>query len=1108
MNIQQYINNLTDQEFEELCTEYLKLHYKNKNITIHGTRLKKDGGKDIVGTASDVPYEIWAECKRHNRALGLEKISKNVILVISKGINELIYFSTSDITRNAIKHVSIVAAKHNFSVTFIYGKRLYQELSVLPCFQYGFEKSNEIVKNDLKISRFFSVFEDTEKYTENSELVLQRDNIFYIDIYLTNLYSTTISDVTCILPKMTDIIFHIPEIHNGFNMLQGSNRVIQIRAEILSSYTVKHIPSFTLKYKFNNHTYSKKVPGGYIDPTKLIYYPLVGENVQNFLSNKILPLLKDNASAPIYMLNITGKSGTGKTRLLSEIINTAKSFNFQTLYCDAKKQNGFDILREYLCACLGLPYGTGNISCTLDDFSKIVEQNYGNHKVSDAVFSFVFLKKLAPDILYYLKEALLFFSCNIVGGTPLVWTIDNVQCLDKETLDVIYFLIEHLQECFPKVIFSLGTNTEIVPLESQGFVYEFLIKINEYEDAVSYVYTCDEMQNNDAKTLYYHAIPNLQGFDYFIHMLLNKSGKRPFDIIMLIHWFYDQNLVNVSTHNMVIPSAKKEIENFINKIPVKSKEIIEQRFKLQKHKSFSFDTALSYFDAFKTVVKSILYFGGETPIDFLSSLNIDDDMLFELSQSLFFKYMDKYPKIVFYHDNIYRYFEEYEAYQNDRSLSLKIIKWLNENDWYKSNLRTTAIFDCYIRASEYEEAVKFGMSSVSSEYNKRNFQAIIHIGTKLLKDSPKASDISEESTDNPCAEFMDVSAKFLIYYDVADAYRIYQDLSQSVYYYKKAYKILQQYSISGFTSNDTCQFFHRYSNACISAADYEEALTVLNYFKEYKERNPFYDFIMHNRYSIVYLAINDIENALLSINKSLEIAQKYDEPQWESVSYSDKAYIYYRAREDKENTILYFNQAVEKHVPDKATINRSSEILAQKAFVNLLTDKLEEAEHLADLALNRALKINGTSMEVKSRNLLGIIQYFSNKTEMAFSIWRKDLIISAQRMNKDGIVKLHTNLGAAYILQSKYMSAKEELEQAYALYLKFKVSSMTHKPLIYNLLLIYNILGDTSKRDKLFEKESYFDNLSSYYNQLISCNENIITDRYWPLQFEHVFFNY
>ena len=1107
MNIQQYIHSLTDEEFEQLCTEYLTLHYKNKNITIHGTRLKKDGGKDIVGTACDVPYEIWAECKRHNRALGLEKISKNVILVISKGINELIYFSTSDITRNAIKHVSIVAAKHNFSVTFIYGNRLYQELSILPCFQYGFEKSDEIIKNDLKISRFFSVFEDTKQYTEGSELVLQRDNIFYIDIYLTNLYNTTVSDVTCILPKMADIIFHVPEIHNNFNMLQGSNRVIQIRAEVLSSYTVKHIPTLTLKYKCNGHTYSQKVPGGFIDPTKLIYYPLVGENVQNFLSSKILPLLKGNGFSPIYMLNITGKSGTGKTRLLSEIINSAKSYNFQTLYCDAKKQNGFEILREFLCACLGLPYGTGNISCTLDDFSKIIKQYYGNQKVSEAVFSFVFHEKIDPDILYYLKEALLFFSCNIVGGVPLIWTIDNLQCLDKETLDIIYFLIEHLQECFPEVIFSLGTNTEIVPIEAQGFVNEFLTKINEYEDAVSFVYNCDEMQNNDAKTLYYHAIPNLQGFDYFTHLLLNKSGKRPFDIIMLIHWFYDQDLINMSTHNMVIPSAKEEIENFIKHIPVKSKEIIAQRFELQKHKSFSFNTPLTYFNAFKTVVKSILYFGGEVPVDFLTSLNIDDDMLFELSQSLFFKYMDKYPKIIFYHDNIYRYFETYEFYQNDRALSLQIIKWLDENAWYKSNLRTTAIFDCYIRALEYEEAVKFGISSISSEYDKRNFLAIIHIGTKLVKDVPKNQDTSEKPTDNPFAEFMDASTKFRIYYAVADAYRIYQDLSQSVFYYKKAYTILQQYGISGFNSIDTCQFFHRYSNACISAADYDGALTVLNYFKDYKERNKFYDFIMHNRYSVVYLAINDIDNALASINKSLEIAIECKESQWESVSYSDKAYIYYRAYEDKENTISYFSKAVEKHVSEKASINRSSEILAQEAFVNLLTDNLEKAECLADLALNRALEINGTSMEVKSRNLLGIIQYFSNKAEAAFSTWQKDLVISAQRVNKDGIVKLHTNLGAAYILQSKYVPAKEELEQAYALYQKFKVSPITHKPLIYNLLFIYNILGDTSKRDKLFE-EAYFDNLSSYYNQLISGSENILTDGYWPLQFKHVFFNY
>ena len=69
-------------------------------------------------------------------------------------------------------------------------------------------------------------------------------------------------------------------------------------------------------------------------------------------------------------------------------------------------------------------------------------------------------------------------------------------------------------------------------------------------------------------------------------------------------------------------------------------------------------------------------------------------------------------------------------------------------------------FDCYIRASEYEEAVRFGISSISSECDKRNFQAVIHIGTELLKDVPKAQDASEELVPNPFAEFMDAGAKF------------------------------------------------------------------------------------------------------------------------------------------------------------------------------------------------------------------------------------------------------------------------------------------------------------------------------------------------------------
>ena len=84
MNIQQYIHSLTDEEFEQLCTEYLTLHYKNKNITIHGTRLKKDGGKDIVGTAQDVPYEIWLNARGTIVPLVLRKYLKMLFWLFQK----------------------------------------------------------------------------------------------------------------------------------------------------------------------------------------------------------------------------------------------------------------------------------------------------------------------------------------------------------------------------------------------------------------------------------------------------------------------------------------------------------------------------------------------------------------------------------------------------------------------------------------------------------------------------------------------------------------------------------------------------------------------------------------------------------------------------------------------------------------------------------------------------------------------------------------------------------------------------------------------------------------------------------------------------------------
>lgn len=1100
MDIKEYINKLTDTEFEELCTEYLKIRFKGKNIQVHGTRLKKDGGKDVVAKSKELPYEIWAECKRHNRSIGLESISKNVILVISKGINELIFFSTSNITKSAIKHISIVAAKHDFSVSFIYGERLYKELNCLPRFKPDINGSSKIPKDTLEIIRFFSLFEDSEQYTERNELILQRDNIFFIDLYLTNFYDTIITDINCDLPSVPEIRFSISKLHTNFKMLTGSNRVIQIRGEVLNSFQKQYIPEIVIKYKLSNKMIQKRIKVGFVDPTRLIYYPLVGQRPHDFLNQRIFPILKMDMMIHPYLINITGKSGTGKTRLLSEIINEFKNNNMQTLYCDAKKQSGFHILREYLCTCLGLPYGRGNISCTLDNFYDVIRRYYNNQKVSDAIYSFVFLEKIEPDIIYYVKESLIYFSENIVGSGNLFFVLDNFQCLDDESIDILYFLFERLQNHTTNVIFALGTNIEVMPYETKEKVFEFLGRLDEYSDDKCISYNCKEMEPNDAKVLYLHAIKNLNQVDSLFKTLLKKSGRRPFDIIMLIQWLYDKKMIDILSRNLKVPSSREEIDNILHEIPEGSKKMISARYRLQRHKKFSFDTDIPYFSAFKVLVKSILYFGGEVPIEFINSMGIDDEMQFELSQSLFFKCTEKKPYITFYHDNIYRVFETCPLFQNDSKLSLNIINWLNENNRYQFLMRSTVIFDCYIRSMEYQKAVVFGLSAISSEYDKRNFKAIIHIGKQLLTKTFE----NESSEFTP---FLTDKNYFQIYYAVANSYRIYQDLSQSILYFEKAHEIIKKEQALDLSDSDIGRFFHNYSNACIASAEYSKALNVLDYYRDNCTKTPYYLFIMNNRYSVVNLALNNIDKSMEDIDESLEIAQQYNKKQWQSISYSDKAYIYYRAYEDKENTIRYFNKAIDTHISDEAAITRSSEILAQQAFVYSLENELQQAEENARLALSRALEINGTSMEVKSRNLYGIIHFFRKNTEKAMNLWNNNIIVSTQRMSKDGIIKTYTNIGAAYIVQHKYPQALKVLEQAYVLYLKYNVTLMSHKPLIYNLMITYHYLDYTEKRDKLLQ-DTYFPKLPSFYNQLISDSDNIIMDGYWPLQYDTAFFNY
>ena len=158
-------SQISPQKFEDLALDYTNIIFTEKGTEILPTRYTKDGGKDIIIThiSKITNFRAWVECKNHKRNLGLSEIGKNIVLVISKRINKLIYISASSITETAQAEILNVGEKNNFEVLFLDGDNYKRELTKYPdLLNNYFTLRNPLLlaqESDVKISSFISEFE-------------------------------------------------------------------------------------------------------------------------------------------------------------------------------------------------------------------------------------------------------------------------------------------------------------------------------------------------------------------------------------------------------------------------------------------------------------------------------------------------------------------------------------------------------------------------------------------------------------------------------------------------------------------------------------------------------------------------------------------------------------------------------------------------------------------------------------------------------------------------------------------------------------------------------------------------------------------------------------
>lgn len=1083
--IKNYIQEITPECFENLCVEYLRI-LKGPTYIIKGTRYCKDGGRDIIGTISDeIPYEIWAECKKHSRTVGLDDISKNVVLVMSENVNELIFFSTSNISYSAQRHISNLGARHNFAVAFYYGEELLKALSVLPIFRnhdgelYAAEDTNVPLTAVAKLTKY----ENTENYEETDVITLNRDTIFYIDIYVKNLSSTTIKNIHIDIPKCITALFYAKQFDTDFQLAPYCERVLRIKGNILNCNQSLVIPPIDITFDYKENSETITLYCGSVDPTKLIYFPLVGVELNNNLKLEIEPLLSEQTRNS-YLIDVRGGSGVGKSRFIKEILSLADSYNWHIRSYDGKNNKDLYIIKDLLAFFMGIPYYTGNINFSANEIRNILKHQGDNEEFAEILYDFIYTRKINSDTLYYIEDAFIYFLKNPYLDYPYLITIDNIQDIDCSVLEFLRLIVSKLECTSAKFILVFGINTEMIPAYNRDEINSFLELLDNFSDDYHKKYLLEDMKKADAEALYIHTLKNLKENSSFLERLIKKAGTRPFDIIMHIKYMQESNLLKWQGNDSWYIDDPGKFDEFIKGIPLKSKKLIENRMRIQKNLYTD-----EIWNKFKKLIRAVLYFDDCLPRAFVEEIQIDEELLLQFINSLLLKFDEINPEIHFYHQNIYLYLKEIKIYSFDKKLAKEIVLWLSNNSAEK--YRSTE-FRCLIDAGDFAAAKITGLKILAESKSMYNYNAIINTADILLEKSDFA--LSQKDI-------------FNIKYAKADAYRGRLDHEKGAAIYLELYNFLQENDVTFDTEEAKCKFYHNAINANLNSDHPDKAITILDTFFKMNIQNTYYQFIIWDRYAVAYLALGETRKAKVNIDKALEIANESQNTTWLGIIYSDTAYFYYRGMQDSANAKEYFYKAYDIQYDESLGYNRQGELLQQKAFANLLENDIESAIKATNKSIDICRKIGNTYLEVKAINLKGIIEIYRSNFDTALSIWLDGIDQCQQIKNIVCQIRMYANIGAAYLSkgQSQYLDrAKENLLIALELLKQNHFSTLYYKELFYNIIRLYLEQGKQREAEK-FLKDWKLKELYDFYQFYLMAKDTEEQD-YGVLFFHNVNF--
>jgi tetratricopeptide (TPR) repeat protein len=1051
------------EDFEALCYDYFCCCYPDTEID--RTPLSHDGGKDIVLYIKHpaLSSRIWVECKKHSRPIGLEELGKNVVVIANRNIQKLIVVSANRVRRSAKLEMMQFAERHNFRIKFLDAERLEHQLIRYPAVVRRFfpglhVDAAEPLEQALLVSTLVSEFE-TDSSDEQPTLKLRRDNRFYIHVFVEN-FAQSGRDVRLAFEATNAVLIRprwsaMPEVTVSLGALE--DRLVTFYCEALGSASTVELPNLVVTTKDEQGVSSETRHSlDTLQVTFLRTAPLKGEENHRFLGGRLPELLADVLEGRGRVIDLRGASGVGKTRMLREISVRLRRKGFEILEFDAREWNDFRLFRRLLADLLGLPLYRGFVRYSAENLRELFNNEGLDPAYAEKLHPFFVTDNLEPDTAFYVAEALRYFLVRRASTVPVAIQVDNFQEMSPAIVPLWDELLSFVRSTRMRACLLLSTNVETLSPVRAESISRFLDRLDEIRYQSSdfiHVLHVREFTEREARAFLMDMLPDVNQHDRLLDTLVHVAGQRPLYLEIFLHYMEDSGVVHFSPGGTWYIASVEALEGFLRTVPPGIAAALNRRLQFLR------EEAGEEWGDVRTALAALLVFEGRLPLDFLPAANVSERTVDLLVRKAFARFDRNENSVRFYHDVLERHFGALAELAPSRELSKRVTGWIEGlTEEARPAGSSKILFRAYCRLGLRERAVDAGADALIHAYGLQNHPDVVVVGDVLL-------DLMEDETGaGDLPRYLELSMRYAA--SLVD--HVHFKRGFETFEKIRAYVRTPAPGISEHFRHD---FYHQAVNARFLHLRLREALDLLREHQEMNGQEPWWQFLIEDRFGVVYTALGDRATATHHMDAALALAHAADNPLWRSIAASDYGYLHFYLTGDPAAAVEWFTQAVTEH-RDVANppLYRKVEAVQQAGYIDFLQRRWPDVLDRADQALWTCRRAHYTLLRLRVLNLKAAALLQLGRDTEAEDLLHEGRSEAELFFNERGRWRILSNLGALYAARGDLPRARTYLDAGVDAVRRMEVPPegvVKELPLLANAALLRHLLGDALGVDAL-----------------------------------------